>query len=306
MRPLDLVNMRLFVAVAEEENMSRAAARERIALAALSKRITKLEKDLKVPLFERKPRGVKLTSAGYAFLQHARPVIFAMRRLDNELRDYASGVRGYVRVAANTSAMTYYLPGELGAFMRTQPAISIELQERSSAGVVSAITDGIADIGIFSSSVIPLEQLTVFPYRKDRLVLVTPQKHPLAKYREVELRDALAFDFIGLDRASAIHAVIARESNALGSLPKLRGEVRSFETICRLIQHAVGIGILPEVAVTPHLESMGLKKIKLLGRWGQRELMLGVRDVKALTPSAQLLLNGLRKDGENSVSSAGV
>ena len=134
-----------------------------MTLAALSKRITKLENDLKITLFERKPRGVKLTSAGHALLRHARSMLFAMRRLDNELKEYASGDRGYVRVAGNTTAVTHYLPDEISVFMRSNPAISLELQELSSAGVVDAIRDGIVDIGIFTSD-IPAESLAVFPY----------------------------------------------------------------------------------------------------------------------------------------------
>src|SRR3990170_419079 len=144
MRQIDFVSMKLFVAVAEEKSMSKAAAREHIALAALSKRITRLEDDLEVPLLERNPRGVKLTSAGYALLQHARGLLFAIQRLGSELRDYSNGIRGYVRLAANTSAMAYYLPEELGVFMRNNPSISVDLQECLSIGVVNAVRDGIA------------------------------------------------------------------------------------------------------------------------------------------------------------------
>jgi DNA-binding transcriptional LysR family regulator len=286
--------MRLFVAVAEEESLSRAAVREHIALAALSKRITKLEEDLEVSLFERKPRGVKLTSAGHALLRHAQPVLFAMRRLGNELKDYASGARGYVRVAANTTAITHYLPEEIAVFMRSHPAISIELQERTSAEVVDALRDGVVDIGIFTST-IPAELLAVFLYRRDNLVLVTPRNHPLTKFSEVELRDALAYDFVGFGKGSVIPALIFRESTALGRVPKFLGQVRSFEAECRLIQQSIGVGVMPEVAAEPFLKTMGLSKIRLSGPWSKRKLLIGVRDVKALTPSAQLLLKELRK-----------
>lgn len=292
MRQIDFVSIRLFVAVAEEKSMSKAAAREHIALAALSKRITKLEDDLELPLLERNPRGVNLTSAGYALLQHARGLLFAMQRLGSELRDYSKGVRGYVWLAANTTAMAYYLPEQLGVFMRDNPSVSVDLQERLSIEVVSAVRDGMADIGIFSSN-IPAEKLVVFPYRRDTLVIVTPRKHPLAKYKVIRLQDALAFDFIGLEGASAIHALLAREANALGRPPRLRGQVRSFLAMCRMIQHSIGIGILPELAVMPYLRPMGLRKINLAEKWGQRELLLGVRDVRALTPSANQLLKHL-------------
>lgn len=293
MRPIDLVSMKLFVAVVEEHSMSKAAIREHIALAALSKRIAGLERDLGVSLLERGARGVTLTGAGHALLQHARGVLFAVQRLGSELQDYSRGVRGYVRIAANTSAITRYLPGELRAFMRENPAIRLDVQERLSVEVVGAVKDGIADIGVFSSN-IPVDRLKVFPYRKDKLVIVTPRKHPLTRKRVVRLRDALAYDFIGLESASAMHALLSREASVLGQLPRLRCQVRSFEAMCRMVQNGFGIAMLPALAVDQYLRPMELAKIELVEPWGQRELHLCVRDPDALTPSSAQLLTYLR------------
>src|SRR5262249_45585376 len=262
MRPIDLVSMKLFVAVVEEHSMSKAAIREHIALAALSKRIAGLERDLGVSLLERGARGVTLTGAGHALLQHARGVLFAVQRLGSELQDYSRGVRGYVRIAANTSAITRYLPGELRAFMRENPAIRLDVQERLSVEVVGAVKDGIADIGVFSSN-IPVDRLKVFPYRKDKLVIVTPRKHPLTRKPVVRLRDALAYDFIGLESASAMHALLSREASVLGQLPRLRCQVRSFEAMCRMVQNGFGIAMLPALAVDQYLRPMELAKIEL-------------------------------------------
>ena len=109
----------------------------------------------------------------------------------------------------------------------------------------------------------------------------------MTKFSEVELRDALAYDFVGFDKGSVIPGLIFRASSALGRVPKFLGQVRSFEAECRLIQKSIGIGVLPEVAVAPFLETMNLSKIKLIDSWSQRELSIGVRDIKALSPAAQ-------------------
>ena len=293
MQPIDFVSMKLFVAVAEEHSMSKAAIRENIALPALSKRIARLERDLRVSLLERSARGVTLTGAGHALLQHARGVLFAVQRLGSELREYSMGVRGYVRIAANTSAITRYLPSELRAFMRENPAVRLDVQERLSIEVVSAVKDGIADIGVFSSN-IPVDRLKIFPYRKDQLVIVTPKKHPLTRKRVIRLQDALTYDFIGLESASAMHALLSREASILGKLPRLRCQVRSFEAMCRMVQNGFGIAMLPELAVDQHLRPMDWAKIELAEDWGQRELHLCVRDLDALTPSTSQLLTYLR------------
>jgi DNA-binding transcriptional LysR family regulator len=293
MRAIDFYSMKLFIAVAEELNMPKAAARENIALAALSKRIAGLESDLDVSLFERSARGVALTGPGHALLQHARGVLFAVERLGSELKDYSRGVRGYVRIAANTSAITRYLPEELRKFMQSNPGVHLDIQERLSIEVVKAVKDGIADIGIFSSN-IAVDRLQTFPYRKDRLVIVTPRSHPLARKQAVRLEEALEFDFVGLEGASAIHALLSRESSILGKPPRLRCQVRSFGAMCRMVQNGFGIAILPELAVNQYLRPLHLAKIALVEEWGQRELSLCVRDLNALTPSARQLLTHLQ------------
>jgi DNA-binding transcriptional LysR family regulator len=293
MNPLDLTSLKLFVAVSEERSMSKAAVRESIALPALSKRIAKLESDLDVQLLERNARGVTLTGAGHALLQHARGVLFAVQRLGSELQDYSKGVRGYVRIAANTSTITRYLPAELLRFMQSNPAIRLDIQERLSVEVVNAVKDGIADIGIFSSN-IPVNRLQVFPYRKDQLVIVIPKKHPLARKKTVRLQEALRYDFVGLESASAMHALLSHQASVLGRAPRLRCQVRSFEAMCRLVQNGFGIALLPELAVTQYLKQMDLAKIQLAENWGLRELSLCVRDVDALTPSALQLLTFLQ------------
>ena len=273
--------------------MSKAAARENIALAALSKRISRMEADLSVSLLERNSKGVKLTSAGYTFLQHALGILSAVDRLGSELRDYSHGIRGYVRIAANTSVVINYLFDDLRDFMQENPSVAIDVQERLSVRVVKALTDGVVDIGIYSGN-IPSDNLSVFPYRSDTLVIVTPRQHPLAGRRSIRLEEALEFDFIGLEEWSAIHTLIAREATAQGRPLRVRGQVHSFEAMCRLIESSIGIGILPKRAAMPYMRRMGLAMSPLDEKWGHREIVIGVRNPDALTPSALQVLTHLR------------
>lgn len=292
MTPIDLLSVKLFVTVATEGNMSKAAEREHISLAALSKRIARLEEVLQVSLFIRERQGVKLTAAGGAFLQHAREMLYSVQRLTSELSDYAKGIRGYVRVAASTSSMMQFLPEELKEFLERNPSIRVDLQQRASMDVANFVRDGVADIGIFAPS-FPADDLQAFPYHVDNLVVVVPPDHPLAAQRATRLRDILRFDLIELEEGSAIHALLAREAGALALPLKIRVRVRSFDVMCRMIQCSIGIGILPDLAAKAYLKAMEIRQVALDEPWAQREVRIHVRNVHALTPSAKQLMDFL-------------
>jgi len=94
-----------------------------------------------------------------------------------DLSDYASGIVGVVRLWANTSAVTQFLPTEIAAFVMANPRIRIELEEQNSSEVVLAVLDGRAEIGILADRTPPLGLQTIV-YRQDRLILVAPRSHP--------------------------------------------------------------------------------------------------------------------------------
>ena len=150
---IDLLTLKLFVAVVEEQSVAKAAEREHIAASAISKRIADLEKAAKVQLFRRRRTGLQPTPAGVVFLHHARVLMRDLAQMDSEVGDHAKGVRGSVRVFANNSAMVQYLPGDLSRFLAAHPLIHVALEEAISPLIVPRRRRGAADIGIFGGNV---------------------------------------------------------------------------------------------------------------------------------------------------------
>jgi len=150
-RRLDLITLQLFVAVHEEGTLTRAAAREAIAVSAASKRLMELEQVLGVSLFVRQAKGMHLTAAGETLLHHARQMLFNVEKMGLELGEHSHGVRGYVRMLANLSAIIQFLPEDLRDFSALHPQVKADLEERPSNGVVQGVIDGVADVGICSS-----------------------------------------------------------------------------------------------------------------------------------------------------------
>ncbi|AYF33918.1 LysR family transcriptional regulator [Vreelandella alkaliphila] len=290
MRRFDFFTLKLFISVADEGRLTAAAEREHLALAAVSKRMSDLESLVGTTLLYRKPRGVELTPAGHAFLHHARRILDNVERLQAELSEYGEGVRGHVRIHSNTSAIIAFLPQDLSAFSRHYPEIKIDLQERVSNEIIAAVRDGLTDIGIFAGHV-AAPDLQIIPYRRDRLVLVTPDKHPLAERSSIAFNEALAFDFIGLQQDASLQALLLEQANLSGRALRMRIQVRSFDAICRMIHHGMGVGVLPEQTIYRELGDLQLKSIPLSDAWAQRELVIGVRRYATLPVTARHMVD---------------
>lgn len=289
---VDFVTLRLFVAVADERSLTRAAEREHLALAAVSKRISDLESQLGVNLLYRQPKGVELSPAGHALLHHARNLLDGLQQMDADLSEFSQGVKGHIRIHANTSAVIEFLPEDLSDFARLHPEVKIDLEERVSSDTLRALREGLTDIGIFAGHM-PADDLQVFSYREDRLVLVTPRDHPLANHSDIALRDAAGFDFIGLQQDASLHALLQQSAQQVGTPLRLRIQVRSFEAICRMIHTGMGIGVLPEQVVRNYLPALDVAIVPLTDPWALRELKLGVRNLESLSVTARQMLDHL-------------
>src|SRR5262252_5993597 len=198
----DLGDLRLFLSVVEAGSITRGAARLHLPVAAPSTRIRNMEAALGTPLLHRERQGVQPTPAGRTLIHHARVVLQQVDRMHGELTEFASGLKGHIKLLSNTNALTEFLPEPLSAFLAANPKVNIDLEERLSDEIVAAVAEGTADIGIVASTV-ELAGLEVFPFREDRFVIVVAPTHSLAKIRQIAFADVLDYDFVGLDRTSA-------------------------------------------------------------------------------------------------------
>ncbi len=123
--------------------------------------------------------------------------------------------------------------------------MSVDLQERLSDEIVGLIAEGMADIGIVAGTV-DMSALETYPFRRDRFVLVVAREHALAKRAKIPFAQVLDYDFVGLDRASALQRFLAEKAAPIGRPLRLRVQLRSFDAVCRLVECNVGIGIVPE------------------------------------------------------------
>ncbi|WP_300456764.1 LysR family transcriptional regulator [Accumulibacter sp.] len=288
----ELTDLRLFVAIAEARNLTRGAERAHLAPSSASHRLRLLEARLGTPLFFRQARGVTLTRAGEVLLRHARQLLAQLEQLQADLAPYAAGVRGHVTLWANTHATHSFLPDDLADFLRRYPQVSVTLAEHTSPQIVVAVARGEVEVGVVAERIAGAD-VELIPYRADRLVLVTPVAHALARRASIRFGEVLDHPFVMLHAGSAIHTFTMNAAAALGRHVNVRIQVRSFDAVCRMVGAGVGIGLVPRSAVahgTPHDAPTVLE---LDEPWAQRDLQLCVRRRKDLSGFAAALVDCL-------------
>lgn len=293
-RRIDLTSLQLFVATCELGSIGRAAERESIAASAVSKRIAELETTLQTPLLLRHARGVDLTPAGESLLHHARSVLFSLDKMHGELSEYADGVRGHVRVQASISAVVQFLPEDLGAFLREHREVKIDLKEHLSSEIVRAVLEGAADLGICNAQAFAGNRdLQSRPYRRDQLVVVHPRKHALARHKSIAFEDTLDFDHVGLDANSSVFVAMRDAAAAAGRTIRLRIHVNGLDSMCRMIDNGLGLGVMPRRAFELMRGASDLDCLPLTNAWASRRIDLVARDFATLPLTARLLVEHL-------------
>jgi DNA-binding transcriptional LysR family regulator len=240
-------------------------------------------------LLYREARGVRLTPPGQAFLHHARLILYQVDQMQGDLNEYGGGLRGHLRVFANTTAVTDFLPELLPPFLADNPKVNIDLQEKPNAEIARGVQDGRADLGIVAGQVdtLGLERLH---FSTDRLVLATALSHSLAQRQQVAFADTLDEDAIGMQPGSTLQMFLAQVTERLGKPMKLRIQLSSFDAMCRMIGAGVGVGIVPESTALRYQAAMGLALVQLSDAWCVRERYILTRERTALPAYAQSLM----------------
>jgi DNA-binding transcriptional LysR family regulator len=293
----DLIDLRLFIHVAEASNITHGARRSNMSLAAASERIREMEATLGTDLLVRGRRGIKLTAAGSTLLQHARAVSEQLQKMRGELDGYARGLRGNVRLLVNTVAMLEYVPALLPAFLARQTNIDVDLEEAKSPDIMRIVAAGRADIGIVAGAIDPEMQLETFPFAQNVLVLITPKRHPLAGERRVAFVDTLSYEYIALDSTSALQTFVNRQAERLGRQLKVRVRLNSFDVICQMVEAGTGLAIVPRAAALRWRRLASFSIVPLTDSWAVRHLTLCIRSLQSATPHARRLLTHLRENG---------
>jgi len=289
---IDLRDLSLFIRIAESKSLTRGAERSHLSLPAVSARVKELEQQAGVRLLYRTPRGVALTPAGQSLLLHARTILNEIEHMKSELQRFGEGVQGSIRVFANTTAVTEFMPEVLAKFLAAHPKVDVDLQERQTAEIIRGVLDGMTDLGI-TSGPIDADGVEIHTFAKDSLVLVVPPGHPLNAADSVHLAEIIDFDYIGLHEGSTLQAFVNRLLQGATRRLHIRVQVSNFESVCRMVEAGVGVGIVPASAAERHRRTMKISVKKLDEEWAQRERHVLTRRGASLPSFTQSLIDSI-------------
>jgi len=293
---MDPISLKLFISVLEHGTIARAADHEHIAAAAVSKRVSELEAQLKTRLLVRTNKGIRPTPAGIALSAMARRALRELEEIPVRMKEYSDGARGFVRVCANISSITQFLPQDIKSFAKAYPNIHVDLEEQVTPAIVRSVAENVADVGIFSDTSLD-QDIEVFPYREDTLALIVPAGHPLAAKAGFRFIDALDYDFIGLHTGSAINRIVSRAADELRRTINLKVQVTGFDALCFMVNSELGIGVLPLAIAKRYARIFGLRIIAIRESWARRKILIGVRSFESLPPAARLFVEHLASLG---------
>ena len=294
MRDLDLTSLRFFVAVCEARSIARAAEQQAIVGSAISKRLAALEDTVGTPLLVRRRHGVAPTPAGETLLEHARALLARAAQIERDMAGYAAGVRGHVRVLATQSAIAESLADDVAAFLKApgHQHIRIDMEEAVSTQVLRAVREGSASLGICWDAA-DLRGLHHWPWRGDRLAVVMPPGHALARRKRLALADTLPYEQVSLPPESAVQVMLQRAAALAGQPIRYRVVAATFDAALRVVRSRLAIAILPAELSAPYAEAFELRVTPLTDAWAQRRFAIACRDPEALTPAARLLVEHL-------------
>ena len=243
---MELRHLRYFVAIGEEENYRRAAQRLNVAQTALSTQIQDMEAELGFKLFDRLPRGVKLSAAGRLFLEDARRILQQVSEAAARAARVARGQSGTLRVGFTENASWRgVVPESLRRFRERQPDAELQLTPATSLEQVEALRSGQLDAAFVFNMPKADAELDQIPVALQHVELAIPKGHPLIKLKKLRLRDLSDASFVWFPRreAPAFYDRLMHECFRGGlKSPKIVQEGLNESTILSLVSHGMGVG----------------------------------------------------------------
>jgi len=243
---MEMHQLEYLIAIAEEGSFTKAAERLLIAQPSLSQQIKKLEQEVGRPLFDRLPRGVVLTEAGFRLVEHARRAMSEMNDGKRKVAEIGDQVAGSLAVGAIPTIAPFLLPAAVSAFLRRWPGVAFTVIEDVTAKLLDGLERGELDLAIMSSAehlpTIHLETVATEP-----LLLVVAKGHRLARRREVVWPDVEEERFLVLQDMHCLTGQVLQFCGAHGARPRIAARGAQLSTIAAMVSAGLGVSMVPKM-----------------------------------------------------------
>ncbi|MFE6664651.1 LysR family transcriptional regulator [Streptomyces sp. NPDC057697] len=245
---LELRQLEYFVAVAEERNFTRAAARLHVVQSAVSAGLKTLERQLRAELVHRTSREVSLTEAGHVLLPRALDTLAAARAAIDAVDEVQGGIQGEVRVGVTSSLPDIDLPAALARMHADHPRVRVRLSHRpgGSRDLADDLAAGRLDLALLSEPGPAGHRLRLTPLLSVGMHLVVAPAHPLAGRGAAALAELAEDVFVDFPIGYGSRSIVDRAFTAAGQSRRISIEVTNAEVATAYVREGLGVAILPD------------------------------------------------------------
>jgi DNA-binding transcriptional LysR family regulator len=293
---MNLHHLSVFLAIAETGSLTAAASRLHISQPALSRELRVFESRLGVTLFERHPKGMRLTQAGEVLRRYAERLFELERAAEAAMREIAGALRGRLSIGASNTVGTYVLPPVLAAFRKERPQLQVSLF----VGNTEQVSQGVGDMRFmlgFIEGPLHLPGLRCSTFHHDEIVPVASPENPLLAKRRPVVADLSGQPLLMRERGSGTRELIEEALRRHGIGAGETMEFGSSEALKRAAVHGGGIAWLPRISMARELREGSLRELPFRQLRIVRPLMVLTRQGVPMEPMAEAFLDLLRAPG---------
>ncbi|MEW8394555.1 MAG: LysR substrate-binding domain-containing protein, partial [Candidatus Thiodiazotropha sp.] len=284
--------MRSLLAVADSGSITEAADRIGLTQPALSRRLQQLEEQFGAELLSRGRKGAQLTEIGRLVEQEARILVNRFDHLREQVREHQGLEGGTVRIGGGATAVSFVLPKAIARFRLEHPGVRFQLKEAGSIEVAGDVISGRLELGLVTLPV-QARELQIWPLITDRIVLVAPQDHPLARQGEIDAKALDGLAFVGFEADTAVRQIIDAALREAGVEMNVVMELRSIPAILRMVATTGNLAFVSRMGVDT---LAGVCEIEVRGLGIARELAVIAKRGSSLSPAAQAFSALLREE----------
>ena len=287
---MEVHQLRYFHAVARTGNFTQAAKQERVSQPSLSQQVLKLEDELGAKLFDRLGRTSRLTKFGEAFLPRAEGILRQLGDARTEIREMAGASKGRVILGAIPTIAPYFLPERLTSFAQKHPEVQVTVVEEITPVLLEQLHAARIDVALLALPVGGAE-LERDELARERLYLVTPERHPLARRSSVRLEEIEGESFLLLKEGHCFRENVISACRRARLKPNVIFESGQFATILAMVSVGMGVSIVPQMAVESR---RGCRYIRISDERAHRRIGLVQLKNHFATGAQRALLEHLR------------
>lgn len=284
---MELRQLHYFMKVAQKQHVTQASEELHVAQSAVSRQIHQLEEELGVALFVQKGRNLQLTPVGKLFLNRIENIFTELDRAVQEAHEFLDPEFGEVRIGFPHSMGISLLPTVVAEFRKHHPNVKFRLRQGTYSSLIRNLTSGEIDLSFVSPFPETHELVTGELLLSEELYAVVPKQHPLAERESILLTELRHEPFVMFSDAYSLRTIVLEACKAAGFVPRIGFEGEETDTIRGLVAAGLGVGLLPEMALT-EISPLEPAKIRISEPVVTRTIGLIRRKEEKLTPVAEL------------------